>query len=278
MINSLPNIGDISTEIIDGLEIRLLRSGTSDGMPILLTSPWPESIYAFRDILPALADIGPLIAVDLPGYGRSTGRPDLMAPEAMAGFVTRLADYFGISRLHAVAPDVGTPTILFAAAAKPDLFESIVVGGGAVSTDLASGSLKDLTHSPRDYFATVEGGDVAVQFVTGSAAVTTPAAVLEDYRASSAGRRLDAAVDFVRAYPLELPRLQGLLSLIETPVLILAGRNDPIVPPDNGQLLKDHLPHSVYTLLEGGHLIWEDAADEYAAAIRGWVTGGYTQA
>src|SRR5262249_33125829 len=27
----------------------------------------------------------------------------------------------------------------------------------------------------------------------------------------------------------------------------------------NGQLLADHLPHNRYALLEGGHLIWEDA-------------------
>ncbi len=54
MSSSLPDIG---------LKIRLARGGRSDGIPILLTSPWPESIYAFRGILPAIKELGPLILV-----------------------------------------------------------------------------------------------------------------------------------------------------------------------------------------------------------------------
>src|SRR5215471_4754625 len=69
---------------------------------------------------------------------------------------------------------------------------------------------------------------------------------------SSVGRRFEDAANFVRAYPRDLPRLRPLLPNIETPVLIIAGKNDPIVPPPNGQLLADHLPHNRYTLLEGG--------------------------
>jgi hypothetical protein len=53
-MSTLPNIGQVMTAQIDGLDIRLARSGATDGVPIMLTSPWPESIYAFRDILPAL--------------------------------------------------------------------------------------------------------------------------------------------------------------------------------------------------------------------------------
>ena len=82
------------------------------------------------------------------------------------------------------------------------------------------------------------------------------------------GRRFEDAANFVRAYPRDLPRLRQLLSNIKTPVLIIAGKNDPIVPPPNGQLLADHLPHNRYALLEGGHLIWEDAPEEYASQDR----------
>jgi hypothetical protein len=43
------------------------------------------------------------------------GRPDLMSPEAMGEFVIKLAQHFGIDRMHAVGPDVGTLALLFAA-------------------------------------------------------------------------------------------------------------------------------------------------------------------
>jgi hypothetical protein len=58
MSTSLPDIGHVTTAQVDGLEIRLARGGRSDGVPVLLTSPWPESIYAFRGILPAIEALG----------------------------------------------------------------------------------------------------------------------------------------------------------------------------------------------------------------------------
>jgi pimeloyl-ACP methyl ester carboxylesterase len=73
----LPDIGHVATSQVDGLAIRLARGGRSDGVPLLLTSPWPESIYAYRAIWPEIEALGPLIAVDLPGFGRSQGRPPI---------------------------------------------------------------------------------------------------------------------------------------------------------------------------------------------------------
>jgi pimeloyl-ACP methyl ester carboxylesterase len=275
MSTTLPDIGDIATARIDGLDIRYARSGAPDGVPVLLTSPWPESIYAFRDILPAISDRHHLLAVDLPGFGRSEGRRDLMSPQAMGDFVIKIASHFDIGRMHSVGPDIGTLALLFAAVRQPGLFESIVVGSGASSPELAAGRLKYLIASPAGYFDAVEGGALAVQSVKASAAHATPDAVLEDYRRSSEGRRFEEAVNFVRAYPHDLPLLRALLPGIETPTLVLAGNHDPIVPPANGQLLADLLPHSRFTLLEGGHLIWEDAADQYAAHLANWLSGEY---
>jgi len=199
MSADLPDIGHVAISHVDGLKIRLARGGRSDGVPILLTSPWPESIYAFRGVLPEIEALGPLIAIDLPGFGRSEGRPDLMAPEAMGDFVIKLAQSLGIDRIHAVGPDVGTLALLFAAVRSPELFESLVVGSGATSPELAADGLKDIIEAPPGAFDNLEGGDVAMQFVTQSAAVPMPDAVLEDYRLSSAGRRFAEAAEFVRA-------------------------------------------------------------------------------
>jgi len=274
----LPDIGEVTTSSIDGLKIRLARGGRSDGIPILLTSPWPESIYAYCGIVPAIKSLGPVILVDIPGYGQSESRPDVMSPEAMGDFVLKLAHHLGIDRMHAVGPDVGTPALLFAAAKKPSLFESIVGGAGATSVELAAGALKGLIASPPGYFATAEGGDIGVDFVTQSAAIKLPKAVLDDYRLASAGRRFEDATQFVRAFPRDLPRLQALLPGINTPVLVLSGKSDTVVPPSNGQLLADHLPHCRHTILDGGHLIWEDAAEIYSARVVEWIRAGYRTA
>lgn len=274
--NVLPDIGIVTTTEIDGLSIRYARSGTSTGTPILLTAPWPESIYSFHRLLPRLAAEHSLIAVDLPGFGRSQSRRDVMAPEAMGDFMISLLQHFGIGRTHVVAPDIGTLAVLFAAAKKADLFESLVLGSGAMRVDLAAGSLKDLIQSPAGAFAAVDGADRMKGYLT-HAAELTPAGIIDDFRAASAGRRFEDAVQYVRSYIPDLPKLETRLAGITTPALIIAGKNDPIVPPANGQFLADRLPHNRYLLLEAQHRVWEEAAAAYTEALVSWFGGSYRQ-
>ena len=275
MDHDLPDVGTVEFAVIDGLRIRYARSGMNQGVPVLLTSPWPESIYAFRDVLPVLGRGNPLIALDLPGFGVSDSRPEVLSPEGMAAFILQTAAHFGISRMHAIGPDVGTSSLLLAAARKPELFESLVVGGGAANADLAAGQLKDLIASEPGAFAAIDGGPIGAGFVSQSARVEPPPAVLEDYRQASAGRRFEDATNFVRAYPRDLPRLERVLGEIETPILILVGRDDPIVPPENGRFLAARLPRNRYIELDGGHLLWEDIPEIYAAEIERWLASGY---
>src|ERR1700728_1004474 len=96
------------TVLVDELRIRYADSGTTDGPVILLTSPWPESLLAFRRVWPALARTGRLVAVDLPGFGHSQGRVDVLTPSAMADFLGRFIAELGLGTPHLVAPDVGT--------------------------------------------------------------------------------------------------------------------------------------------------------------------------
>jgi len=186
----LPDIGMVSTTEIESLRIRFAKGGTAIGVPVLLTAPWPESIYAFHRLLPVLGKKHPYIAVDLPGYGLSDSKPEVMSPMAMGDFIIPLMKYFGLKRAHVVAPDVGTLAFLFAASARPDLFESLVIGGGAVRAELAAGQLKDIIHSAPGSFATIDGA-LGVKDYLDYAAQLTPSAVIADFRAASSGRRLE---------------------------------------------------------------------------------------
>jgi pimeloyl-ACP methyl ester carboxylesterase len=272
--DALPNIGGVATIKVDGLVIRCARGGAARGTPVLLTAPWPESIYAFRRVIPRLGDKHPFIAVDLPGFGHSESRDAVMGPQAMGDFAIKLLDHFQITRAHAITPDVGTPAVLFAAAKKPDLFESLMVGDAAAQPGLAAGVLKDLIHSPAGAFASVDGVEAVNRYLD-DAARLTPGPIIEDFKGASAGRRFEDAVQYVRRYISDLPKLATLLPAIKTPVLIIAGRNDALVPPANGQFLADRLPRNRYVLLEAGHRVWEEAASDYADHLIGWIDGGY---
>ncbi len=74
---------------VDGLQIRYADSDGPASQHLVLTSPWPESLHAFDPIWPRLSGIARLLAIDLPGFGRSERRTDLLSPMAMSGFLSR---------------------------------------------------------------------------------------------------------------------------------------------------------------------------------------------
>jgi pimeloyl-ACP methyl ester carboxylesterase len=89
-------------------------------------------------------------------------------------------------------------------------------------------------------------------------------------------RRLQVGHKLLRSD--ELPVLRELLPQIQTPVQIVAGARDPAVPPVNAEFLHERLPKSKLDILDAGHFTWEDAADEYAALVTSWWSGGYAAA
>src|SRR5690242_5891582 len=93
---------------VDGLRIRYADSGGSHGPTVVLTSPWPESVYAFTSMWPALSEQARLFAVDLPGFGASERRDDLLSPRAMGNFLSKLIAEANLGRPYIVGPDVGT--------------------------------------------------------------------------------------------------------------------------------------------------------------------------
>src|SRR6185369_15806693 len=116
---------------------------------LVLLAPWPESLWAFRRIWDRVSAVGRVVAIDLPGFGHSDGRPDLIAPDASGAFLAGLIDEWGLRAPHVVGPDVGTAAALFLAAKSPERVTSLTIGGGAVRFPIdAAGALKDVIEAP----------------------------------------------------------------------------------------------------------------------------------
>jgi pimeloyl-ACP methyl ester carboxylesterase len=91
--------------------------------------------------------------------------------------------------------------------------------------------------------------------------------------ASYAGDRFVESMAYVRSYPTDLPVLAERLPNITTPVQIIAGQYDELVPSSNAEFLHARLPHSKLDILETGHFTWEDGADDYLALATAWIAG-----
>ena len=63
----------------------------------------------------------------------------------------------------------------------------------------------------------------------------------------------------------ELPELAELLPQITTPVTIINGRHDRVVPLANAEYLDARLPNSRIVIIDAGHFVWEEAPAEYAS-------------
>src|ERR1700692_2918562 len=175
----------------EGLLIRCLSSPKSSAEPVMLLSPWPESLYAFAGVWPSLSEEFALVAVDLPGFGQSEGRPDLMGPRAIGDFVVHLAAELGLDRPHVVGPDIGTGALLFAAATHPGAFQSVIVGVGAATFPLhVDGALKAFIDAESiEVFRGGDTGDIIRQVVGAIRNYVVPDAVRDDYVQSYAGER-----------------------------------------------------------------------------------------
>jgi pimeloyl-ACP methyl ester carboxylesterase len=261
---------------IDGLSIRYAESEERDAHALLLC-PWPESLFAFEPTWTRLAEHTHLVAVDLPGFGHSHGRHDLFAPRAMGEFVIRIADEFGLDHPHAVGPDIGTGALLFAAALHPGRLRSITIGSGGAAFPLQLGGvLQEWIEAPSlEPYRQIDPKEI-VAFAIGTLERYTPSdAARQDYLTAYEGERFVESMGYVRAYPTELPILRDLLPQIDTPVQIIAGGRDTVVPPVNAEFLHARLPKSKLDIIDAGHFTWEDAADEYASIITTWWDTGY---
>ena len=144
-------VSTISTyfRVCDGVRVRFADNKADSDITVLLLAPWPESLWAFRRIWNRVAAVGRVVAIDLPGFGHSDGRPELIAPDSSGAFLARMIDEWGLGAPHVVGPDVGTAAALFLAAKAPERVTSLTIGGGAVRFPIeAGGALKDIIEAP----------------------------------------------------------------------------------------------------------------------------------
>jgi pimeloyl-ACP methyl ester carboxylesterase len=261
---------------VDGVRIRYADSDEPGKPVVVLTSPWPESVYAFARMWASLSQYARLFAVDLPGFGGSERRDDLLSPRAMGEFLAQLIAEAELGTPHIVAPDVGTAAALFAAAAHPERIASAIVGTGGTAVPIQLGEpLASWVLDPDfDKYRKMDPR-VIVETAVGTIAGGIPDDIRADYLACYDGDRFAESMRYVRRYPEELPVLAGLLPQITVPVTIINGRHDRVVPLANAEFLDQRLPTSRLVIIEGGHFIWEEQPAKYASAVLESITGNW---
>ena len=124
---------------IDGMELHYVSAGTT-GSPIVLMHGWPETWWAFRKLIPLLADNHRVYALDIRGFGDS-GNGDTDYSEAVAAEdLHRLVEHLDAGPVHLFCQDIsGGVGFRFAATHPED-----VLSFTAVESSLAGFGLEML--------------------------------------------------------------------------------------------------------------------------------------
>src|SRR4029077_12972054 len=116
-----------TSRYIDAGDVRLHAVIGGDGPPLLLIHGWPQTWYAWRMLMPALAQDFEVIAVDQRGIGLSDKPKDGYDTATLANDLVALMEALGHRRVAVYGTDTGMPIAYGLAADHPDLVERLAV-------------------------------------------------------------------------------------------------------------------------------------------------------
>lgn len=264
---------------LDGLSIRYAHAGKSDGPTILFLSPLPQSILCYDAVWASLIAEANLVALDMPGFGKSEGGMEYMTFAAQSAFLEKFVGALGLSNIHIVAPDVAMPVALHYVIHRDHKAKSIAIGDGPGILPSDDGSLIRKVVGYRFWRALVNTTGMST-FIAGANYLgylhySPKAEEVADYIESYAGRARQITSWF-KSYPEASKEIDVSLDTLDVPVQVFWGDQDAFLTTDNAKRLHARLPKSALTIFENcGHFCYQDKSDEFSAMISTWVKSGH---
>jgi pimeloyl-ACP methyl ester carboxylesterase len=241
--------------------------------PVLLLHGQPGGARDWAGVVAALEDQAGVIAPDRPGWNGGSAATDL---EGNARAALAALDAAGVGRATVAGHSFGAAVACRLAIDHPERVSGLVLLAPAANRS---------SLLPLDYvLAAPVGGFVAgASMLAGAGWVLRPGPVrrriaaqlgLDERhlaRTAEAWRRPAAWRAFAseqRWLVDEMPQLEGRLSEIEAPTMIVIGSADPIVPVRSARELASDIPRAELIVLgRAGHLLPQQHAERIAAVI-----------
>jgi pimeloyl-ACP methyl ester carboxylesterase len=269
----------------------VMGSGGWVGRPtVVLLHPGPGADHSvYKDIIgPRLAEVAQVVYVDLPGSGRSvSGEPSEWNVEAWAQEVVGLVEALEIDRPVLYGTSLGALVALRVAAMRPELPSRLVLASAAARTVHARS------------IATFDriGGPAVGEAAAGYYAAPSESTLADYFRHCRPHYTRERGVDADVLARMQL-NVEAILhwdavesrnldarqdaALVQCPVLVVTGEDDPVSPLASVQELADALPadrsrFSVYP--HAGHGVVRDAPqalEEIVAFVRASSDEGVT--
>src|SRR3954469_10186394 len=106
-LEDLPPVPGVTHRFVDTGDVRLHVAEAGSGPPLLLLHGWPQHWWAWRKVIPRLAERWRVLAVDLRGWGWSDAPPGAYRKQTFADDLLALLDAEGIDTVTILSHDWG---------------------------------------------------------------------------------------------------------------------------------------------------------------------------
>lgn len=271
-----PHVPGVTHRYVTARGVRFHVAEAGEGEPLVMVHGWPQHWFAWRHLIPPLAERYRVICPDLRGHGWSDAPPDGYDKENLAADLIALMDAMDLERVRLVSHDWGAFASFLLCLAHPQRVERLLalgipppwpqVGVGDVSV-LWRFAYQQLIAAPLLGRLTIQHTPFVRTLIRmGSGrAMHWSDADLEAFEAPlREAARANASVSLYRTFllrelaPLVRGRYRGMR--LTTPTLLLSGGEDRAIRPGDLGGYEPYADHMSVEVLPGvGHFIPEES-------------------
>ncbi|MBH1964277.1 MAG: alpha/beta hydrolase [Comamonadaceae bacterium] len=211
-----------------------------------------------------------VLAIDLPGQGKSMGEPPATVEEA-ADMIIALSAAAGLSQVALVGHSFGSLIALETAARAPALVSHLVLAGAAYPMKVSPALLENSVKAPEKAIAMVN--QFSHSMLAPPPSALGPGTWL--YGGSRAlMRRMLASNSKTNVFYTGFKACDSYaggeqaMAAVHCPTLFLVGRNDQMTPPKSAKALAAHARLAKVKEVNAGHSLMTEAPDEVLVALR----------
>jgi 3-oxoadipate enol-lactonase len=230
------------------VELHHLLEGSEDAPVVVMANSLGTTLRMWDDQAPALRDRFRLLRYDHRGHGGSPVPPGPYTIEDLGRDVLALLDRLEVERFSFCGLSIGGMVGMWLAGEVPGRIERLVL----CCTSAHLGPLADAyaarARTVREHGVAGISGTVLERWFTPAFRASRPEVV------EWAGRMLRGTPAEGYAGCCEAIRdmdLRDRLAEIRTPTLVVAGANDPAIPPDHAERIRDSVPEAHLMVIEG---------------------------
>ncbi|HLH74662.1 MAG TPA: alpha/beta hydrolase [Chloroflexota bacterium] len=257
-LRDLPTLQEHES-VIEGISTRWVTGG--QGEPVVFLHGWGGEVASFGPILARLVTQCQIIALDLPGFGRTSPPPVPWGSFDYARFFRSFLRELGINSATLIGHSFGGKVGLIVAAQVPDLVRKLVLVDSAGIRPRRGPS----------YYARVSFVKAARSLLALPVLRLVRKPIMRRVYQMAGSSDYNAAMNpIIRATLVKVVNedVRTLLPRIKVPTLLVWGDQDADTPLSDGRLMEKLIPDAGLVVFEGaGHFAYLDRLDQFCRVV-----------